>query len=85
MQRVCESSAEQAHKLIDRLLARNRWHLLVFLDIAQGQAQQLAGRFVAREIAAILDDVVSCICMLSMALVTGMISIDATVFPPQQK
>lgn len=53
---IGESFAEQNGKLIGRLFPRNRRHLPIFFDIAQGKEQQLAGGLVAREVTAILDD-----------------------------
>lgn len=55
-QGVGEALAEQNGELVGRLLPGDRWHLPVFLDIPQGQVKQLAGSFVAREMAPVLDD-----------------------------
>jgi hypothetical protein len=47
----------------------NGGHLPIFLDIAQGQVEQLAGRLVAGKWPRFLTILRNCMCMLSMALV----------------
>ena len=54
--RFCEAFAEQDGKLVGRQRPRALQHLPIFFNIAQGQQYQLGGRFVAREMAAILND-----------------------------
>lgn len=56
MQSIGESFAEQNRTLVGRVLPCNRPHLPIFLDDAQGQIQQLAEGFIARELTSVLDD-----------------------------
>ena len=53
---VGEALAEQNSELVGRLLPGDRRHLPVFLDIAEVQVEQLAGRFVTREMTPGRDD-----------------------------
>lgn len=56
MNRVCEAFTEHDGKLVGRQFPRALQHLPIFFNIAQGQQYQLGGRFAAREMAAILND-----------------------------
>lgn len=73
MQDVRKSYAEQYGKLICSLFPRDKWRLPIFLGMTQGQIQQLAGRFIAREVARFLTILRRNECSLSMALAAEMI------------
>ena len=53
---VSETLAEQNSKLVGGLLPSDRRHLPVFLNIAQGQVEPLAGGLVTREMAPVFDN-----------------------------
>lgn len=55
MQCVGEAFAKQDGELIGGLLPRHRRHLPIFLNVAQGQIQQFAGRFIGRKVPPILE------------------------------
>ena len=65
--------AGQNSELIDGLPPRDKRHLSILLDMAQGYIHQLVVGFVAWEATAIFTTLRNCMCMLSMALVTSMI------------